>query len=111
MLAGHAHKPNVRCFQKYRHLIQFFKHEKSLHKYMPCKYSEIFGKVGEGAHSYRVFNIAIVDVIFTVIGAYVIHLFLPQYPFIHILVGLFALGIALHRLFCVRTTVDKALFT
>jgi hypothetical protein len=24
---------------------------------------------------------------------------------------LFVLGIALHRLFCVRTTIDKALFT
>ena len=104
MLAGHAHRPNVYCFQKCVGL------KKSLHKYMSCKYSEIFGKVGEGAHSYRVFNIAIVDVIFTVIGAYVIHLFLPQYPFIHILVALFALGIAMHRLFCVRTAVDKALF-
>ena len=77
---------------------------------MSCKYGEIFGKVGEGAHAYRVLNIAIVDVIFTIIGAYIIHLFLPQYKFIHILVALFVLGIALHRLFCVRTTVDKALF-
>ena len=77
---------------------------------MPCKYSEIFGKVGEGPHAYRVFNIAIVDVVFTIIGAYIIHFFLPQYKFIHILVALFILGIALHRLFCVRTTIDKALF-
>jgi hypothetical protein len=78
---------------------------------MPCKYSEIFGKVGEGAHSYRLFDIAIVDVIFTIIGAYIIHvLFLPQYKFVYILAGLFALGIVLHRFFCVRTTIDKALF-
>jgi uncharacterized membrane protein len=82
----------------------------SRYRYMPCRYSEIFGKVGEGAHAYRVFDVAIVDVIFTIIGAYIIHLFLPQYKFIHILVALFALGIALHRLFCVRTTIDKALF-
>ncbi len=77
---------------------------------MPCRYSEIFGKVGEGPHSYRVFDIAIVDVILTIIGAYIIHFFLPQYQFIHILVALFLSGIALHRLFCVRTTIDKALF-
>lgn len=77
---------------------------------MPCRYSEIFGKVGEGAHAYRVFDVAIVDVIFTIIGAYIIHFSLPQYKFIHILVVLFASGIALHRFFCVRTTVDKALF-
>jgi hypothetical protein len=77
---------------------------------MPCKYSEIFGKVGEGAHAYRLFDIAIVDLVFTIIGAFIIHWFLPQYQFIHILVALFLSGIALHRLFCVRTTVDKALF-
>lgn len=81
-----------------------------LYNIMPCKYSEIFGKVGEGPHSYRIFDIAIVDVIFTIIGAYIIHLLLPQYKFIHILVALFILGIALHRLFCVRTTIDRILF-
>jgi hypothetical protein len=78
---------------------------------MPCKYSEIFGKVGEGAHSFRIFDIAVVDVIFTIIGAFLIHRFLlPQYQFLHILVALFILGIALHRFFCVRTTIDKMLF-
>jgi hypothetical protein len=78
---------------------------------MPCKYSEIFGKVGEGAHSFRIFDIAVVDVIFTIIGAFLIHRFLlPQYQFLHILIALFILGIALHRFFCVRTTIDKMLF-
>lgn len=78
---------------------------------MPCKYSEIFGKVGEGAHSFRIFDIAVVDVIFTIIGAFLIHRFLlPQYQFLHILISLFILGIALHRFFCVRTTIDKMLF-
>ena len=37
---------------------------------MFCNYSEIFGKVGEGLHSYRLFNVAIIDVIFTIIGAH-----------------------------------------
>lgn len=78
---------------------------------MPCKYSEIFGKVGEGPHSFRIFDIAVVDVIFTIIGAFLIHRFiLPQYQFLHILIALFILGIALHRFFCVRTTIDKMLF-
>jgi hypothetical protein len=78
---------------------------------MPCKYSEIFGKVGEGPHSFRIFDIAIVDVILTIVGAFLIHRFLlPQYQFLHVLVALFALGIVLHRFFCVRTTIDKALF-
>uniref|UniRef100_A0A6C0F6X8 Uncharacterized protein n=1 Tax=viral metagenome TaxID=1070528 RepID=A0A6C0F6X8_9ZZZZ len=78
---------------------------------MPCKYSEIFGKVGEGAHSFRIFNIAVVDVIFTIVGAFLIHRFLlPQYQFLHVLIALFALGIAMHHFFCVRTTIDKMLF-
>jgi hypothetical protein len=75
-----------------------------------CKYKDLFGKVGEGVHSYRIFNIAIVDVVLTVLGAFIIHLFLPKYKFIYILLALFLSGIFLHRLFCVRTTIDKLLF-
>ena len=77
---------------------------------MPCPYKDSLGKVGEGIHSYRVFDVAIVDVIFTVIGAAIIHYLMPQYRFIVILTALFATGIVLHHIFCVRTTVDKWLF-
>jgi len=77
---------------------------------MFCKYQNIFGKIGEGVHSYRFFNIAIIDVIFTIIGAFIINIFLPKYNFIYILLFLFILGIICHRLFCVRTTIDKILF-
>jgi hypothetical protein len=70
----------------------------------------MLGEVGKGIHSYRIFNIAIADVLFTIIGAYIIHFFIPKYSFISILISLFILGIILHRLFCVRTTVDKLLF-
>jgi hypothetical protein len=77
---------------------------------MLCKYKDIFGKVGEGVHSYRIFNIAIVDVLLTILGAFIIHLFLPKYSFYYILIILFISGIILHRLFCVRTTIDKLLF-
>jgi len=77
---------------------------------MFCKYSGILGKVGAGLHSYRIANIAIIDVIFTIILAYVIHRIFPKYKFYKILIALFLLGIVLHRLFCVRTTIDKLLF-
>ena len=77
---------------------------------MLCAYRDIFGKVGEGAHSYRVANIAIVDVIFTVLGAFLIHYFFPAYHTGYILIVLFLLGIVLHRLFCVKTTVDRLIF-
>ena len=77
---------------------------------MYCKYSDIFGKVKTGIHSYRVFDIAIMDVILTFIGAFLLQLLFPNINFFIVLFGLFGLGIALHRLFCVRTTVDKLLF-
>lgn len=78
---------------------------------MLCKYKNIFGKPGVGVHSYRLFNIAIVDVVFTIVGAFILHWFLPKIHFFKILLSLFFLGIVLHRLFCVRTTIDKLLFT
>jgi uncharacterized membrane protein YcaP (DUF421 family) len=77
---------------------------------MLSQYKDIFGKVGEGVHSYRVFNIAIVDVLGTIFGAYIIHLFVPKYNFFLILIILFILGIFLHHLFGVRTTIDKLIF-
>jgi hypothetical protein len=77
---------------------------------MLCKYKNIFGKVNESVHSHRIFNLAIVDVIFTILIAFLIYLFIPKYNFFIILLCLFILGIILHRLFCVRTTIDKFLF-
>ena len=78
---------------------------------MFCNYSDIFGKVGEGLHSYRIFNIAVIDVIFTIIGAYFLQKsLLKEYKYYEVLLGLFLLGVIMHRLFCVRTTVDKMIF-
>ena len=77
---------------------------------MLCKYKDIFGTVGEGLHSYRIFNIAIIDVLLTFLLAFIIQLLLPKYNYYHILILLFILGIILHRMFCVRTTIDNILF-
>ena len=72
-------------------------------------YKDMFGKPGEGGHAYRIFDIAIVDVILTIIGGYII-----AYSFnwskTKTIIGLFILGIFLHRLFDVKTTVDKIIF-
>ena len=77
---------------------------------MLCQYKDILGKPGQGVHSYRIFNIAIVDVLFTIIGAYIIYLFIPKINYFVILILLFILGIILHKIFCVKTTIDKYLF-
>jgi hypothetical protein len=69
-----------------------------------------FGKPGQGIHSYRIFNIAIVDVLFTIVGAYLISYFF-KFSFIFTTIFLFGLGIFLNHIICVQTTVDKLLFT
>ena len=74
-----------------------------------CQYKDILGKVGEGVHSPRFMGLAIVDVSLTILGAYIISLF-SHWNFWIILLCLFILGVILHRIFCVRTTIDKLLF-
>ena len=80
-----------------------------------CKYKNLFGEVNTGIHTVRIFNVAIVDVLFTIIGGILIQFFLLRVFSFYIdltlvLIILFSLGILLHRLFCVRTTIDKLLF-
>ena len=77
---------------------------------MFCKHADIFGNPNEGVHSYRLFNIAIIDFGATVLVAYLLNLWIGGNNFGLILIVLFTLGIIFHRLFCVRTTVDKLLF-
>ena len=74
-----------------------------------CPYKNVFGAPGEGAHSLRVFDIAIVDVVATILVALVVS-YISNIGFPYILISLFILGILLHRFFCVRTTIDKLLF-
>jgi len=69
----------------------------------------MLGEPDKGIHSYRLFGVAIADVIMTIIAAAAISYFRKQ-SFIQTLLFLFLLGIVLHRIFCVRTTIDKLLF-
>ena len=72
---------------------------------------DILGVSGKGIHSIRFLDIAIIDVLLTIIVAYVISLFIKKNVFFLVLLSLFCLGIILHRLFCVRTKIDKLLFS
>jgi hypothetical protein len=74
-----------------------------------CKYKNSLGIPGQGIHSYRFFGVAIADVLMTIIAAILISYFY-KISFLLTSIFLFGLGIILHRLFCVRTTVDKLLF-
>ena len=73
------------------------------------QYKDIFGKPMTGPHSYRFFNLAIEDVAATIIGAWLISYY-GNYPFSYTLALFFIFGIVMHRLFSVRTTIDKLLF-
>ena len=74
-----------------------------------CDYKDIFGRPREGAHAYRIFDIAVVDVAATVVVAFIIARVFGI-VFWKSLVVLFIVGVISHRAFCVRTTVDKLVF-
>ena len=76
---------------------------------MICDFKNIFGKPKEGVHSLRFMNIAIVDFLLTILLAVFIAKFFNINIFAAVL-STFLLGIAAHRIFCVKTTVDSALF-
>jgi hypothetical protein len=74
-----------------------------------CKYKNIFGIPGEGIHKYRFLNMALADILLTLLASIIIS-YLFKLSFLITTISLFILGIILHRLFCVRTTIDKLLF-
>ena len=78
-----------------------------------CPYKNIFGEPNTGSHKYRIFNLAIIDIIFTIIGAFLLYQiqYINRYiSLLNFTISLFILGIITHRVFCVRTTIDKLLF-
>jgi hypothetical protein len=76
---------------------------------MLSKYKNILGKPSKGIHKYRFLGVAIADVLLTIFAAGLISYFL-KYNFFLVLIILFLTGIILHRLFSVRSTIDKLLF-
>jgi hypothetical protein len=75
-----------------------------------CKYRDIFGKVGTGVHSLRLFDIAVVDTLLTLLLAYVINLYLKSNLLV-IFVVLMVASILIHKAFCVETTLTKMFFS
>jgi hypothetical protein len=73
-----------------------------------CKYKNIFGEPGQYPHTH-IMGIAWVDTLLTLLLAYAVSYIFNIEIVLAILIT-FLLGIIMHRLFCVRTTVDKLLF-
>jgi len=85
---------------------------------MSCKYKDILGQPNQGIHQYRLFNIAIIDVLLTIllaliifyIGVYFKFFNHNIYAFIFVLLLLLIIGVILHYIFCVDTTINKKIF-
>lgn len=76
---------------------------------MLCKYKNALGEPKKGVHSYRVFNLAIVDVIMTVVVSFGIAWVLKTSVLWTTLV-VFLIGIGMHWVFCVDTTINRIIF-
>ena len=76
-----------------------------------CKYKDLFGKPNTGLHSYRIpiINLALVDVIFTIITSFLISYYF-NYVFWFVLLIIMVIAILIHKLFCVDTALNKFLF-
>jgi hypothetical protein len=75
---------------------------------MVCRYKDIFGKPGTGVHSVRLFDIAVVDVVLTLIAS---HYIAKRYGFnfYETVFWMFVIGEVAHYIFCVDTKVMRIL--
>ena len=73
---------------------------------MSCPYANLFGEPNTGVHSIRVFGIAVVDTVLTVLAAYVIAK-AYKINFWYSFLGLFVLGEILHYVFGTNTAFLK----
>jgi hypothetical protein len=75
-----------------------------------CKYKDILGIPSRGIHKHYIFPIAIADVIMTFMFSFAIS-YIFKISFLWTTLFMFILGIICHRIFCVRTEIDKLLFS
>jgi hypothetical protein len=73
---------------------------------MSCPYKNIFGKVKEGVHSYRIFDFAVVDTVLTLLLAFFLARVLKQ-NVLFVFTWLLVIGVFVHKAFCVETTLTK----
>ena len=73
-----------------------------------CKYKNALGIPGKGVHTHFM-EVAWRDVVGTIVIGIILSLVF-KWNMLYTILAVFILGIILHRLFCVRTTLDKILF-
>jgi hypothetical protein len=76
-----------------------------------CKYKNVIGEPNTGLRKkYRIFDVAVIDTVVTLLAVYLISYF-SGYSFLYTLVITFVIMVISHRLFCVRSTTDRWLFS
>lgn len=79
---------------------------------LKIKLNKIFGEEKKGMHAYRIFDIACIDVIITLIVAFFIQkAFCPKTEYYKVLLFYFIFGIIIHRIFDIKTTIDRLIFS
>lgn len=73
-----------------------------------CAFRDSLGRPGHGVH-FHVLGVAIVDVVATLVAAWLFARFM-RWPFWVCAIGLAVVGVVAHRLFRVRTTIDRFFF-
>jgi len=75
-----------------------------------CKYKGLLGEPDTGLrHTFRIFNISLPDVFVVVLVGFLIT-YITKINIWLVLGVLFLSGIIVHRIFCVKTGMDKYLF-
>lgn len=76
-----------------------------------CKYKGIFGDPRVGVHKMRIpiLDIAFIDTLLTVIGAWVIYKYYKFKSYWQVLAVSFIIGIVFHYIFCVKTRLNAFL--
>jgi hypothetical protein len=69
-----------------------------------CRYSDIFGKSGEGVHSFRIFGFAAFDTLATLLLAIILG---RGKNVLVIFFLLILISIPIHKLFCVKTRLSQ----
>jgi hypothetical protein len=69
----------------------------------------MFGEERKGVHSFRLFDVAVVDLFLTLLAAYYIAKYTKN-DFWIVSTILLIVGVVMHRLFCVKTKFDYIIF-
>lgn len=74
---------------------------------MSCPYENILGKSNEGIHSYRIFDLAAVDLAMTLMAAWLFSRYVNTYSVLVNFILLWIIGIALHLMFCIKSPITN----